>query len=59
MTLLNIGSVTSDRKPLAFAAKAPCPQCGAKADQRVKDEGFGGHVAILCGSCGYEFKESE
>ncbi len=57
MNTLNIGSVLPD-KPRIVRADGKCPQCGAGKDTRMDGGSFGSTVKrILCGMCGYEFKE--
>jgi hypothetical protein len=42
-------------KPARLARTADCPQCGADAEQRVKN-GFGS-AREFCQRCAYEFPE--
>ena len=57
MTSLNIGHVAPDR-PRIVRTDGKCPQCGAAKETRMDGGSFGSAAKrILCGMCGYEFKE--
>lgn len=48
--------VQPDGRPARRSKKDRCPQCGAKADRRVRS-GMGARVSVTCEACGFEFPQ--
>jgi hypothetical protein len=52
------GNDDGDARPRRPAKKKePCPRCDAPPEKRTEACGFGPVRPIVCGVCGYEFKE--
>lgn len=53
-TTLGLGDVRPPQRPVE--TKGPCPRCGAPANKRLQDGGFGPTPKkTICGVCAYEF----